>query len=652
MDGDGIGDDLDLDDDNDGIPDFLESCGGAATTWSCTPNGTDPSGDEDIDGIINYKDADWAALNSAGCAAFLDSDGDGVPNYLDRNSDNDGIPDVVEALGVDANGDGVIDNLCDSDGDGLSQNVDANNTGAAGSGAGLGHPDFDGDGIPNYLDLDSDNDGIPDLVEAYGTDANNDGRSDSFTDMDGDGWGDQYDGDANGDGIVENLVGVLILTGPDPLYVNCTNPGTGRATYYTYRGNADNHGLPNFLDLDSDGDGLTDATEGGIATVSYFRGMVSGCTLTNGWCASVRAMPALNLRNTDNHGRPDLYDIDSDNDGITDNVEAQPTGSFVVATDTDTDGDGIANVYDFHVGVGANGITPYDHDFDGIPDHMDLDSDNDGAFDRNEGDTRHASLTQATINASGDADDDGLVDYFDTYDLQPQVNNTVYRNISMSNMGPGGNFDGPTPSGSKVQLVRSVATAGNRDWRNSALLPMQIVSFTATLENLAVKLNWKVENEYQTEKYVVERSIDGISYQFIGEVKAANTGSISYSYADNIAGMNVPGVYYRVQQLNKTGEKFYTRIIYFDLRVSSNDNVRLYPNPIKDVLNIRILSTSKQTAEVTVCDAAGKTLIQKTFMLVKGENIVQIPEVEKLISGLLVVHVKTTDATVTEKIVR
>ena len=38
-----------------------------------------------------------------------DLDGDGVPNSLDLDSDNDGINDVIEAGGVDANIDGIAD---------------------------------------------------------------------------------------------------------------------------------------------------------------------------------------------------------------------------------------------------------------------------------------------------------------------------------------------------------------------------------------------------------------------------------------------------------------------------------------------------------------------------------------------------------------
>jgi hypothetical protein len=647
-DGDGVADDVDIDDDNDGIPDYVEVCGAGAAGWSCTPNNSDPSLDDDNDGIINYKDADWSTLNSAGCAAFLDSDGDGIPDYLDRDSDNDGIPDVVEALGVDANGDGIIDNFCDTDGDGLSQNVDANNTGAASSGQGLGAPDFDGDGIANCKDLDSDNDGIPDIIESYGTDTNNDGRVDSFTDTDGDGWSNAYDGDANGDGVVENLSGVLILTGVDPNYVSCSNPGNGHPSCYSYNGNADNQGLPNFLDLDSDGDGITDAIESGITTTSYVRGMVSGCTLVNGWCSSIKAMASLNLTNTDNVGRPNAYDIDSDNDGITDNIEGQPTSSYVVPTDADSDNDGIADVYDVYNGIGGNGITPYDYDNDGIPDYMDVDSDNDGVPDRNEGDTRNQTLTQTTINTSGDTDGDGMMDYFDTYNLTTQNCSTVYRNVSMSNMGPGGNYYGPTPPGSNVQLVMSVVTAPDRDWRNNAILPLGIISFTGSLNNNIVSLTWKVENEKDVNYYVVERSADGSKFDVVTNVKA-NNQSESYKYNDKISGNTAPAVYYRIKQVSKSGEIVYTKVISFSLSKVANTNLEIYPVPVIDVLTLSITSASKQTAHISICDALGKVLIQKTAALEKGNNKVEMAEVAKLSKGLFVIKVRMTEATITGK---
>ncbi len=145
----------DIDRDDDGVLDTDES------------NGPDIFADDDFDGVENYRDANtsgFADLNSDGIDDRYDRDLDGKINALDLDSDNDGVPDVVEAGGVDADGDGKIDNYLDADGDGLSDNVDAA-VGITGS-IGLGMSDLDGDGIANEYDLDSDNDGIPDIREA------------------------------------------------------------------------------------------------------------------------------------------------------------------------------------------------------------------------------------------------------------------------------------------------------------------------------------------------------------------------------------------------------------------------------------------------------------------------------------------------------
>jgi hypothetical protein len=78
-------------------------------------------------------------------------------------------------------------------------------------------------------------------------------------------------------------------------------------------------------------------------------------------------------------------DSDSDNDGIADNIEAQP--NTAVAATNDTNKNGIDNAYD-------PGLTPVDTDSDGVPDYLDLDSDNDGIFD--------------AIETGNDLDSDGI----------------------------------------------------------------------------------------------------------------------------------------------------------------------------------------------------------------------------------------------------
>ncbi len=107
-DGDNRIDALDYDDDNDGLPSFLES--------------------------------------------KVDTDKDGIKDYLDTDSDNDGVADGIEAgvLHTDKNQDGIDDafdvrhaDASDENGDGINDNIKL--------------PDHDQDGIADYLDANYKN---------------------------------------------------------------------------------------------------------------------------------------------------------------------------------------------------------------------------------------------------------------------------------------------------------------------------------------------------------------------------------------------------------------------------------------------------------------------------------------------------------------
>ncbi len=233
-DGDVLNDYLDIDSDNDGITDLIESI---------------PIGD-----ICN--------------PVAFDFDQDNVPDYRDLDSDNDGIPDwaersidIVSPTGLDTDGDG-IDDAYDADNGGYLEDKPI---------------DFDNDGSPDFRDIDTDGDGIPDWLE--GTDIL---VAPTGIDTDGDGIDDAWDTDNGGVGLYAN---------PE---------------------DTDKDGIPDFRDLDSDGDRLPDIMEAGG--------------------------DGKNPVDTDGDGIPDFRDIDSDNDGIDDENEGNDQD--------DCDGDGIPDRLD------------------------------------------------------------------------------------------------------------------------------------------------------------------------------------------------------------------------------------------------------------------------------------------------------------------
>ena len=161
-----------------------------------------------------------------------------------------------------------------------------------------------------------------------------------------------------------------------------------------FKADTDGDGVTNEKDLDSDGDGCSDAFEAGATTNNTTNYQFIGSVGANGLVNSLEtavdngvvnynstytlyALDAtLNVcADTDNDGIGDLVDIDDDNDGIADANEHSGSANdhdddgIDDSEDSDSDNDGIDDQDDT------------DEDDDGISDNVDTDKDNDGHDD-------------------------------------------------------------------------------------------------------------------------------------------------------------------------------------------------------------------------------------------------------------------------------
>ncbi|MEE9349075.1 MAG: gliding motility-associated C-terminal domain-containing protein [Flavobacteriaceae bacterium] len=245
--------------------------------------------------------------------------------------------------------------------------------------------DNDNDGITNNNDIDDDNDGIPDTVEYNGLDPLADADNDAipnYRDTD-------FGVDANNDGIVDVF-------------------------------DFDNDGVPNHFDLDSDNDGIADIIESGIVATTT-NGTTNNPVGANGLDDTIESNDTLLatidvtlIVNTDNNGNPNYLDIDSDNDGIVDNIEAQASDAYLTPNN-------VVNANGFDTAY-PSGLNPVDSDMDTVFDYIDINSDNDIKDDILEAwDANNDSLPD-TIPSGIDSDNDGLDDNFDV-DGNSNINN-------------------------------------------------------------------------------------------------------------------------------------------------------------------------------------------------------------------------------------
>jgi len=133
--------------------------------------------------------------------------------------------------------------------------------------------------------------------------------------------------------------------------------------------------------------------------------------------------PTTNPTDTDGDGIADYLDIDSDNDGIPDNVEGQTTDGYIPPSGEDLNANGLDDAYEQD---GNLGVFPVDTDGDLLADYLDEDSDNDNVPDYIEGHDHNQDGIPDVVLIGSDKDLDGLDDAFEgTSQIDLDVNDEI-----------------------------------------------------------------------------------------------------------------------------------------------------------------------------------------------------------------------------------
>lgn len=109
----------------------------------------------------------------------------------------------------------------------------------------------------------------------------------------------------------------------------------------------------------------------------------------------------------------------------------------------------------------------------------------------------------------------------------------------------------------------------------SGTLPVNITAVSAAKANGKVVVSWKVANEMNVNRYVVERSTDGFTYAAIGSVDALGASSYNFTDATPADGKNL----YRLRSVDRDNSSKVSKVVMVDFS-SSVKSLSVSPNPV------------------------------------------------------------------------
>ena len=150
-------------------------------------------------------------------------------------------------------------------------------------------------------------------------------------------------------------------------------------------------------------------------------------------------------------------------------------------------------------------------------------------------------------------------------------------------------------------------------------LPVTLIDFSATLQqNQSVLLQWQTTAEPNFSGFIIEKAVDGVNFNPIGQLYAKGNVSRGATYTDIDQQPN-PGInYYRLKILDRDGKFTHSKVV--SVNVPGLITFRVAPNPAHDLLFIQSKGiTEKAIFEIT--SMAGQKLITRQITLSGNDNI-------------------------------
>jgi len=171
------------------------------------------------------------------------------------------------------------------------------------------------------------------------------------------------------------------------------------------------------------------------------------------------------------------------------------------------------------------------------------------------------------------------------------------------------------------------------------VLSATFLDVTAQQENGQVAVNWVISQEVNTQEYLVEKSLDGINFTAIGHVprKLTSTNGNNYEFSDNSPLTGGAVWYYRIKEVEASGESIYSKIVSVRLGGLAG-KFSVYPNPTRGTATVSFVLSAQSTVSLRLFDLKGSIIWQQQYQANAGQNTISLDNFRSIPDGMYILQ--------------
>jgi hypothetical protein len=183
-------------------------------------------------------------------------------------------------------------------------------------------------------------------------------------------------------------------------------------------------------------------------------------------------------------------------------------------------------------------------------------------------------------------------------------------------------------------------------------LPVEIMYFTAEMNTgTTAKLGWATASESNNDKFIIQRSLNGVSFIDVGNVSGKGTTQTinHYQYIDTFSEQAPKFIYYRLKQQDFNGTYKYSPIRKLTIPVLQNTVMNVYYSKTAQKIFVSSSATENLKA-ITVAAVNGQVLVNQNFRQNAANSDIQINS-GMLTNGIYLVNLYYDTGVITTKLV-